>query len=108
MGVEVNSVRMSGGGANSPFWRQILSDILGVTVSTLTNKEGSAYGAALLALTGGGQYATVEECCAAAIKEADRYTPQPHESAAYTRGYELYSQLYPTLKPIYGVIQQLG
>ncbi len=64
MGVEVNSVRMSGGGANSPFWRQILSDILGVTVSTLTNKEGSAYGAALLALTGGGQYATVEECCA--------------------------------------------
>lgn len=108
MGVDVQSVRMSGGGANSAFWRQVMADILGVRITTLQNKEGSAYGAALLALAGSGQYTTIEECCAVAIQESDRVNPRPHESAAYQRGYELYSQLYPTLKPIYGVIQQLS
>lgn len=108
MGVEVRTVRASGGGARSAFWRQMLADILGAGVATLENKEGSAYGVALLAMTASGQYATIEECCASLIREADQMNPSPHESAAYRRGYELFTQLYPTLKPVYGVIQQLA
>jgi xylulokinase len=108
MGVEVRTVRASGGGARSPFWRQLLADVLGAGVATLENKEGSAYGAALLAMTASGQYATIEECCAALIRQADQMSPAPHESAAYQRGYQLFTQLYPTLKPVFGVIQQLG
>jgi xylulokinase len=108
MGVDISTVRASGGGARSAFWRQMLADVLGVGITTLENKEGSAYGVALLAMTGGGRFATIEECCASVIREAERMSPSPHESAAYNRGYELFTQLYPTLKPIYGVIQQLS
>ena len=56
MGVPVDSVRVSGGGARSAFWRQMLADILDKRVVTLDTQEGSAYGAALLAVTGTGAY----------------------------------------------------
>lgn len=108
MGVDAHSVRASGGGARSAFWRQMLADIFRRSVSTLENTEGSAYGAALLALSGGGEYASVEEACAAAVREADSVIPGAHESAAYERGYEVYTVLYPTLKPVFGLIQQLA
>jgi xylulokinase len=52
MGVPVHSIRLSGGGARSPFWRQMFADVLGKRVSVLESQEGSAYGAALLALVG--------------------------------------------------------
>ncbi len=108
MGVEVKTVRASGGGANSLFWRQMLADIFGIGISTLENKEGSAYGAALLAMAGSGLYTSIEETCDAVIREADCMIPDVHESAAYRRGYEVFSVLYPTLKPIYGLIHQLA
>ncbi|QOY87870.1 xylulokinase [Paludibaculum fermentans] len=108
MAVEVNSVRASGGGAKSLFWRQMLADIFRRGISTLENSEGSAYGAALLALASAGEYKNVEELCEAAVKEKDCLIPSVHESAAYDRGYEVFSVLYPTLKPVYGLIHQLA
>ena len=100
-------MRVSGGGARSAFWRQMLADIFSTSVTTLENKEGSAYGAALLALAGDGPYKSVDEVCAACIREVDSMVPSPHESAVYQRGYEAYSVLYPTLKPFYGIINQM-
>jgi xylulokinase len=107
MNLDIAKVRVSGGGAKSPFWRQMLADIFSSSVTTLANTEGSAYGAALLALAGDGPYASVEEVCATAIKEVSSVVPVPHECAVYQRGYEVYSVLYPTLKPIYGLIHQM-
>ena len=108
MGVEIHSVRASGGGARSRFWRQMLADVFGRSVATLENTEGSAYGAALLALAGTGEYASVEELCDVAIREVESLIPNAHESAAYDRGYEVFSILYPTLKPVYSLIQQMA
>src|ERR1041384_967591 len=59
LGVAINSVRASGGGAKSAFWRQLLASILNQRVVTLQTQEGSAYGAALLALVGSGEYGSV-------------------------------------------------
>jgi xylulokinase len=108
MGIEISNVRVSGGGAKSLFWRQMLADIFSTSVATLANTEGSAYGAALLALAGDGPYASVEDVCATAIKEVSRVVPVAHDSAVYQRGYEVFSVLYPTLKPIYGLIHQMA
>src|SRR5579884_4316202 len=71
MGVPLRSVRASGGGAKSLFWRQMLADIFSKRVVTLESQEGSAYGAALLALVGTGVYGSVPECCRAVIREVD-------------------------------------
>ncbi len=92
----------------SPFWRQMLADIFGNRVATLATQEGSAYGAALLAMVGTGEYASVPEICRAVIRQVETVDPRPHEQALYTRGYEVYRMLYPTLRPIYGLIRSLG
>lgn len=102
MGVPVESVRLSGGGARSPFWRQLMADVLNKRVVTLDTQEGSAYGAALLAVTGTGSYGTIEECCRTAIHEAAEVRPRITDANAYARMHKVYQSIYPALKPLYG------
>ncbi len=107
IGVKVDRVRASGGGARSPFWRQMLADVFGKRVTTLASQEGSAYGAALLSQVATGAHSSVPEACKAAVREVESLEPRPRESQQYQRGYEVYRSLYPTLKPIYGLIDSL-
>jgi len=102
LGVAVTSVRVSGGGARSPFWRQLLADVMGERVVVLETQEGSAYGAALMSLVGTGVYGSVPEVCRAAIREVDSVEPRPAERDLYARGHQLYQALYPALQPLYG------
>jgi xylulokinase len=106
MGVPVSSVRISGGGARSVFWRQLLADILNKRVVTLNTQEGSAYGAALLAAVGGGGFASVEEACRTAIREVEAVEPRPAEAAAYAAAHRVYQSLYPALRPVYAAIAE--
>jgi xylulokinase len=105
MGVPVNSVRISGGGAASPFWRQVLADVLNKCVVMLESQEGSAYGAAVLALVGTGAFASVPEACRAMIREVSSDLPRPAEAATYRKMHRIYQEIYPALKPIYGMIE---
>jgi xylulokinase len=100
LGIAVTSVRASGGGARSPFWRQLLADVLNKRVVTLETQEGSAYGAALLALVGAGAYSSVTEICRAVIREVESVSPRAAESEVYGRGHAVYRALYPALKPV--------
>ena len=102
MGVKLHSVRLSGGGAQSPFWRQLMADVLNKRITTLATQEGSAYGAALLAVVGTGAYSSVEECCSVAIREVDTILPQPESAREYARLHRTFQSIYPALKPIYG------
>src|ERR1044071_9078158 len=103
LGVAVDSVRASGGGAKSPIWRQLLASVLNRRVVTLETQEGSAYGAALLALAGSGEYGSVEEVCAAVIRESGSVSPGP-ETALYAEGHRVYQSLYPALKRAYASV----
>ncbi|HUI76504.1 MAG TPA: FGGY-family carbohydrate kinase, partial [Bryobacteraceae bacterium] len=94
----VESVRVSGGGARSAFWRQMLADVFGKRVAVLETQEGSAYGAALLALAGTGQYGSTEDVCKAAIHEIESIEPRTREQNVYAQGHRLYHSLYPALR----------
>lgn len=107
LGVKVDSVRASGGGARSALWRQILADILGKRIVRLASQEGAAYGAALLAMTGTGEFGSVPEACDATIRESDCVLPRPAEAAIYSKAHEVFRTLYPALAPIYGQIARL-
>jgi xylulokinase len=98
LGVTVRSVRASGGGAQSAFWRKLLAGILNKRVVTLATQEGSAYGAALLALAGTGAHGNVPEVCRAAIRETEKVEPDPAEAKAYSKSHAIYQSLYPALK----------
>jgi xylulokinase len=104
LGVPVSSVRASGGGARSPFWRQILADVLRKRVAMPSSQEGSAYGAALLAMVGTGEFSSVEEACSATIRETESLEPRQQESQVYAKAHATYKALYPALRPIYSLI----
>jgi xylulokinase len=102
MGVAVASIRLSGGGARSPFWRQLMADVLNKRIAILESQEGSAYGSALLALVGTGVYDSVEECCAVAVREVEQILPNRENAARYSELHQIFQSIYPALKPIFG------
>jgi xylulokinase len=104
LGVPVRSIRVSGGGARSPFWHRLLANIFNKPVVTLETQEGSAYGAALLALVGTGEFASVPEVCRAAIREVETVDPEPDQARAYAARHAIYQSLYPALKPFYRAV----
>jgi xylulokinase len=97
MGVAVRSVRLSGGGAKSSFWRQIFADVFAKPVEILESQEGSAYGAGLLAMVGTGHFASLAEAAANVIRTETVVEPG-HAVAEYAAGHRVYQALYPALR----------
>jgi xylulokinase len=98
LGLSIEQVRASGGGARSPLWRQMLADIFDTEIVTVKVTEGAAYGAALLAGVGAGVYRDVAEACATAVRVTGRTEPGPAVST-YADFYPRYRALYPALAP---------
>ena len=107
MGVAVDKVRLSGGGARSAFWRQLQADIYGRTVAVTNASEGPAYGVALLAGVGTGVWASVPQACAAAIRDTQKLRPSKKLAADYARRHAVYQSLYPALHPSFDAIAAL-
>jgi xylulokinase len=97
---EISQVRVSGGGAKSQLWRQILADTLNAELVTVNTTEGAAYGAALLAGVGVGVWPDVDAACQSSIKVTGSTRPQADQAAKYEQVYAEYRQLYPALKAI--------
>ncbi len=94
-------VRLSGGGARSPVWRQILADVLGVELVTVQTTESAAYGAALLAGVGAGMWTSVEEACDATVQSAEVVRPSAEMLPVYSVLHSQFRELYPILGPYY-------
>lgn len=100
MKVKITDIRVSGGGAESEVWRQILADIFNYRLSTIKASEGPALGVAILAGVGVGIYESVEEACQKIIKGQDVVQPNFDNVTLYDKIYEVYNSLYPRLKDI--------
>jgi xylulokinase len=100
MKIPVTSIRLGGGGARSPLWRQIQADVYGREVEIVAAEEGAAYGAAILAGTGAGGWSSVEQACDAIVKVAKRIAPNPQDSATMQNAYRTYRKVYPALRQI--------
>lgn len=96
-GVCLDEIRAVGGGARSSKWLQIRSDILNKRLVTLQVREGSCLGAALLAGTAAGIYASLDDAVARTVRTACVYKPNPERHAGYMSKYEMFKELYPTL-----------
>ncbi len=98
LAIPVTGIRLGGGGARGPLWREIQADIYGRSVQLLAAEEGGAFGAALLAGTGIGAWPTVQAACDATIRVAQTIPPQHAETM--DRAYSQYRKLYPALREI--------
>lgn len=101
IGIPVERIRVGGGGARSPLWRQIQADVYGRAVETVAAEEGAAYGAALLGGVGAGVWASVDQACDAVIKTATVTSPLDRDARVMDERYDVYRRIYPALKAIF-------
>ncbi|MDR1483402.1 MAG: xylulokinase [Planctomycetaceae bacterium] len=98
LGIPVKQIRASGGGSKSAFWRQIQADVFGQKVVTINSEEGPAFGVALLAAVGAGEYKNIQEACKATIKIVKETKPDQKAKKIYDQAIAIYRELYTNLK----------
>lgn len=97
--VPVHEIRLSGGGARSAFWSQMIADSTGCPVVVPAGAEFGAKGAALLAGVAIGWYKTVEDAVYKTAGVERRFWPDPDRKELYDRLYRVYRQLQYDLRP---------
>jgi xylulokinase len=100
LGVDARVGRVSGGGARSELWLEIVASVLGLPLELTAVEEGAAYGAALLAGVRAGTWRDVDEAVAACVRVRRTIEPVAGWQAAYDDGYGRFRTLYPALKEV--------
>ena len=101
MGISVSDMAICGGGAKSPFWQKMIADTYGFKIKTMLSSEGAALGAAILAGTAAGVYASVEQGCAKAVKSKGECESDPDAHGKYQKLYNVYKSAYPQNSEIF-------
>lgn len=104
IGVNMDRIIISGGGAKSRLWKQILADILGSKVYTSTMKEQACFGAAMMAGVGVGAYSSIESACASIVRIHEQpITPVVENIEIYESRYRVYQQLYQNNRELFAL-----
>ncbi len=105
LGIEINRIRITGGGAKSNVWAQLISNVLNIEVVKIKALEGPALGAAILAMVGNNDYSDVVTACSKIVKLGDTFKPNSELVDKYNRKYQDFKKLYPALKELYKTIK---
>ena len=89
-----------GGGAKNPEWLQIQADIFGTEILCLEVEEGPGLGAAMLAATGLGWFANLQESSDTFVSYKKGASPIPANVEKYQKIYETYQKVYGATKDI--------
>ncbi len=100
-GLNITATKICGGGAKSEVWKKIISNVFGVPVYTLNVEEGPAYGAAIFAMVGAGEYFSLNEAIDRFITTKAVVYPQKELTKKYEKSYRYFTKLYPALKSIF-------
>jgi xylulokinase len=104
-GCQVEGIRLTGGGASSAVWRQMLADVFDLPVSVQSVDEGAALGAALQALWmhQGGQADALATLVDTHLQldPARACEPDPQTAAAYREHYQQYLRHVEAITPLY-------
>ncbi len=97
LGVTPQKGRVSGGGARSRLWLEIVASVLGLPLERCVVDEGSAYGAALLAGVANGTFATAQLAVESCVGVRETVEPNPDWARLYEDGYARFRSLYPAI-----------
>jgi len=103
LGLEPEEIRVTGGGAKSQLWLQIVANIFKTPVVTLEEEEGAAYGAAIQSIwnyrTAKGEKVGIEEIAEKMVKKGTlEVNPEPKNFPLYDKLQERFNSLWQTLK----------
>lgn len=108
---ELREIRASGGFTKSDVWLQIMADVFGREISVPAVREGSAIGAAMIAMVATGRFKDFKDMAdrAADIIKIERLIePQPPVHRLYMDIYEQYKAVYSKLKDQFSPIAALA
>ncbi len=107
LGIEATEIVLTGGGANSRAWRQIVADICGLPVIRLAQDEGASFGAALQALWVLERQSDSERRIGDVTREHIvrrpdlACTPDETKSDRYADGYAAYGRAVASVAPLF-------
>lgn len=93
-GRDVESVRLAGGAARNPLWRQLLADVLAVRIETVNEPDATAYGAAMLASVGAGLHDDAAAAARRMVRVTDVIEPTGFD---YGPNWATWRTMYPDL-----------
>ncbi|MFQ3677709.1 MAG: xylulokinase [Fimbriimonadaceae bacterium] len=96
LGATAYEVRVTGGGAKSPFWLQMIADVFARPCVTLEVDEGPAFGSAILAGVGIGCWPDVATACRQIIRRKAEVQPSGTD---YGEAFGRYRSLYGAVRP---------
>ena len=92
--------RVSGGGAESRLWLQIVASILELPLEIMATNQGSAFGAALLGGVAGGVYRDVDQAAAACVRVTEVVDPVEAWIEPYRETRARFRAYYPALRSV--------
>ncbi len=92
--------RVSGGGARSRLWTQIIASVLELPLEYVAVDEGAAFGAAILGGVAAEVWPDVHAGVRATVKPRDQVDPVPDWIEPYREQRERFRALYPALKAV--------
>jgi len=108
LGLPIRQVRVSGGGARSDLWCQIMAGIFGKELVRTENPDTTALGSAILAAAGVKYFKSVPEACSRMVRTKEVFQPDRRESKTYNQAYGIFRKLYPAVAPFFDSIAEIG
>jgi xylulokinase len=115
LGVKAKEIRVTGGGAKSAVWRQLMADVFGVPVVAMVEDEGAALGGALqaawcVALREGNRKAKLTDFTTGtvAVDEATRCVPNKANVARYRALQDVQDKLSVALRDVFTMQRALA
>jgi xylulokinase len=99
LGQSYGAIRLMGGGARSPTWRQIIADVTGLTVDVMENTDAS-FGAALIAGIGTGVFTSPQDAIASCVRPLSQHPPNPQNHELYLELFKIYKAAQSVLAPL--------
>ena len=100
-GAHIPRTKLCGGGAKSKLWRKIVANVMNMPVDIPQTEQGPGFGAAMLAMVGCGEYASVQEAASAIVRVKETVLPDAKIAADYESRYFHFTKLYPALKGLF-------
>ena len=99
-GIRFDSLRATGGGANSKVWMQMKADVLNVPVAAMRASEAGGAGAAMMAGVACGIYPDLRDAARMTVSERETFLPRSAAHERYSAAYEKFKKLYAAVRPL--------
>ncbi|HHX66484.1 MAG: xylulokinase [Miniphocaeibacter sp.] len=100
IGLKIDNIYLTGGGANNKTWIQMIADNFNCTIEKMQEGGGTTLGAAMLSSIACGKYNDLKEISDKFIFYDKKYIPNETSTDEYSKYYKVYKKLYPALKDI--------